>query len=301
MNFRNKYNDLFLNEKSFRKIYSTRDQNSHKGNFGYVAIIGGCEKYPGAVKLASLSLSALRAGCGVSRLIIPSCIYDSVSPYVITSTLVSFPSENGHMKFDPVIINESLSGINSASIGMGWGLYKENAEILEYILKYYNINIVIDADGLNVLSAYNKVNCLKESKCRIIITPHLKEFERLSGYSIESIKNDPVNCSKEFASKYGITVLLKGHTTIITNGEKLIFSDTGCAGMATAGSGDVLSGIITGILGFYDEDTVLAAACGAYINGLAGEAAERKTNQFSMISLDTALSISEAINKILSE
>ena len=302
-------NNIMINEieakrvspQDFSGIFQKRSDDSHKGNFGYVAILGGCKSYPGAIKLANLSVCALRSGCGVSRLIIPDCIYDSVSPMIVSSTLFTIPSENGYMIFNPNVIDESLKGISTLAIGMGWGQSEENLRILTYILQNYSINLVIDADGLNLISKYNKLQYLKNSNCRIIITPHLKEFERISGYKVDEIKQSPTHYAAEFALKYNVTVLLKGHQTITTDGKQTYSCDRGCVGMATAGSGDVLSGILAGILGYSNKNLPLISICAAYINGLAGEYAEKKSNPYSMISLDTAFSVSEAISSILNQ
>ena len=130
---------------------------------------------------------------------------------------------------------------------------------------------------------------LKKTKASVILTPHVKEFSRLCGESCEDILNDPVKYAKAYAVKYGVILLLKGTSTVITDGVTVYISDTGTSGMATAGSGDVLSGILTGIMGFANDDELLKAiASGAYINGACGELAEEKNTSYGMTASDTA-------------
>ena len=285
-----------LEKEDVKFLFSKRDENSHKGNFGYVGIMGGCIEYSGAVKLANLSSSSLISGCGVVRLIIPKEIEVSVMPYLLEQTLFTIESKDGHMLFDKNIIDKALEKLKALAIGMGWGESIDNAKILKYILETKDIPIVIDADGLNTLAKMDK-SILNKTKCKVILTPHLKEFSRISGYSLEEIENNKEKLAIDFAKKYNVILLLKGHKTIITNGEETYLVNSGCPGMATAGSGDVLSGILVGILG-YNEPNVLTIAGGAYLAGLAGEFAEKDLNDISMRASDTISKIPEAINEI---
>ena len=287
-----------LEKEDIKCLFPRRDENSHKGNFGYVGIMGGCIEYSGAVKLANLSSSSLVSGCGVVRLIIPKEIEVSVMPYLLEQTLFSIKSKNGHMLFDKNIINKALGKLKALAIGIGWGESIDNEKILKYILETKDIPIVIDADGLNTLAKMDK-NILNKTNCKVILTPHLKEFSRISGYSLEEIEKNKEKLATDFAKNYNVILLLKGHTTIITDGEETYLVKRGCPGMATAGSGDVLSGILVGILG-YNKPNVLTIAGGAYLAGLAGELAEKNLNDISMRASDTISKIPEAIDEIRS-
>ena len=287
-----------LEKEDIKCLFPRRDENSHKGNFGYVGIMGGCIEYSGAVKLANLSSSSLVSGCGVVRLIIPKEIEISVMPYLLEQTLFSIESKNGHMLFDKNIINKALEKLKALAIGIGWGESIDNEKILKYILETKDIPIIIDADGLNTLAKMDK-NILNKTNCKVILTPHLKEFSRISGYSLEEIEKNKEKLTTDFAKNYNVILLLKGHTTIITDGEETYLVKRGCPGMATAGSGDVLSGILLGILG-YNKPNVLTIAGGAYLAGLAGELAEKNLNDISMRASDTISKIPEAIDEIRS-
>lgn len=273
-----------------------RKNFSHKGIYGYTAIVGGCEEYSGAAKLANLSMASMKSGCGVSRLVVPASLAGAVSPYLLESTLFKMPDADGKMIFDAEKTDEALGGIASAAVGMGWGRSGEYPKILEYILKNTDINLVIDADGLNTLAQTDK-KILRETKCRVCLTPHIKEFERLSGFSREEITQNGIECAKRFAEENSVVLLLKGTTSIVTDGREVFLVNRGCAGMACGGSGDVLSGILAGIFG-YEPVTAKNAAMGAYIAGCAGEAAEREVGAVSMTSSDTVRHIGEAVREI---
>ena len=285
-----------LKKGDIKNIFPKRDENSNKGDFGYVGIMGGSVEYSGAVKLANLSLASLTSGAGVAMVIVPKTIVDGILPYLLEQTLALIPDIDGHMIFDKEKIDKSLEKLKALAIGMGWGEGKDNEKILTYILENYEIPVIIDADGLNTLAKMDR-EILNKTKCKVILTPHLKEFQRISGYDFEEIKKRPEELALEFTKKYNVILLLKGHKTIVTNGKEGYIVEKGCPGMATAGSGDVLSGILVGILG-YNRPCILSVAAGAYLAGLAGEIAENKLNDISMKASDTIANIPEAINEI---
>ena len=292
-----KENIYNIESSDIKEIFKTRDSESNKGDFGYVGILGGCENYSGAIKLANMSATTLRAGCGVVRLIIPKSIENFVAPYLLEQTMFTLDSnKDGNMIFDESKIKEALNKLKALAIGMGWGTGEDNEKILTYILENYEMPLVIDADGINCLSKMN-LKILKNYKGKIILTPHLKEFERISKVNIEDVKLNPIKYAKQFAKEYNVIVLLKGHITTITDGENVYLVKKGCPGMATAGSGDVLSGILVGILG-YNKPNILTIAAGAYLAGLAGEIAQEKYTDISMKSSDTIESIPDAIKAI---
>lgn len=280
-----------------QSIFKERRSDSNKGDYGYIGILGGCLEYSGAVKLADMSCSALRSGCGVVRVIVPKSIVKFICPQILEQTV--FPldcDEDSKMKYNPDQIDKSLQKLKAIAIGMGWGQNSNNEKILSYILENYNISVLIDADGLNTLSKMN-LEILNKTKCNVVLTPHLKEFERLSNISIKELKKNPLKHAQDFAQKYKCVLLLKGATTIVTDGKITYLVKRGCPGMATAGSGDVLSGVIAGLLGYNNLD-VLTISAGAYLAGLAGELAQDKYTDISMKSSDTIEFLPEAIKII---
>ena len=289
---------LVPEQEDIAPLFAPRAQNSHKGNYGYVAVMGGCIEYSGAAKLANMSASALRAGCGVVTLAVPQSIVGSVSPYLLESTLLPVPSdEQGHMLLCKEQLDQLLSRYAAIAIGMGWGRGAANAEILSYLLKSGQLPLIIDADGLNALAEMD-LSLLQSTKCRVILTPHLKEFERLCGLPIGEIQKDPVAHAEAFAKEYGVCLLLKGCCTVVTDGNVTYLCNRGCAGMATAGSGDVLSGILAGLCGYLTPNALTVAA-GAYLAGRAGELAEQSQNAISMVASDTVRHIAAAVSELI--
>lgn len=281
-----------------KKLLFARSNHSNKGTYGYLSIIGGSVQYSGAVKLANLAASAMRAGAGVVRLCVPREIVNGVMPYTLESTIYPLKSENGYIKFDEKETQGALNSTRAVAIGMGLGQEGDNEALIKYILENYEGNIVIDADGLNTLSKMD-LSILKNAKGTVVLTPHLKELERLSGTGIREIENSPVYYAKAFAKEYGVILLLKGPTTIVTDGDEVFLVNRGTAGMATAGSGDVLSGILVGLLATTEKrNPIESVYLGAYINGLAGEIASKEIGEISMLASDTASKIAEAIKEI---
>lgn len=273
--------------EDIEKLFSKREKEANKGDFGKVGILGGSINYGGAIKLATMSLASLRSGCGLVKVIVPNEIVSSLSPVLLEQTL--FPYE------DLEDIKNSIKDLCSLAIGMGWGYNEENLSILKYILENFQGNLVIDADGLNTLA--NHLEMLKASRANIVLTPHLKEFSRLTNLSIEEIEKNKIEIVKSLAKENRVILLLKGSTTIVTNGTDVYLINYGTPGMATSGSGDVLAGILAGLLGYLDYN-LLSISAGAIINGLAGELAEEKNTDISMIASDTISCIPDVIKKI---
>lgn len=283
-----------------KTMFPKRASFSNKGTYGYITLIGGSAEYSGAAKLANMALSSLKVGGGVVRLAVPKSISAGVMPYLLESTLCPLNDADGAILFNDRQIKKALKGAKAVAIGMGMGERAQTYEIVKYILENYEIPVIIDADGLNAISKYG-TECLKNTKCKVIMTPHPGEFARLYKKTVAEIENDPIRYSVEYARENSVVLLLKGPTTIVTDGEKVILSDTGCPGMATAGSGDVLSGILAGMCAANSTsgDMLLCVASGAYINGKAGEAAQAETNYVSMTSSDTVKCISGVISAVL--
>ena len=276
-----------------KDLVKERDIDANKGDFGKAGIYGGSIEYSGALKLAYLSLASLRSGCGIGRVLVKKEVLPLLGPNILEQTLYILPNYDDSF-YDK--LKASIKDLDSLAFGMGLGRDEHLEEILEFLIKNYTGNLIIDADGLNTLSSMD-LEILKERRCNILLTPHLKEFSRLCKKDIEEIKKDSLNIVKEFASTYKITVLLKGHTTIISDGNDTYLVTTGCAGMATAGSGDVLSGILSGLLSYLDFN-LLSISLGVLINGIAGIFAEEDNTDISMIASDTINNIGNAAKVI---
>lgn len=289
---------LLLEKSDVLRAFGKRKNNSHKGTYGYLALIGGCSKYSGAIRLANMAQSAMKSGAGVVKLAVPSGICDAVMPHLLESTLFPLKDEGGNIVFDELQLKELISGVSTVAVGMGIGNNEDTFRIIEFLLKNYEGKLIIDADGLNAL-AKDKDMLKKAKPCKIVLTPHPKEFSRLSGIDMDTVLDDPCIYAREFAKENGVIVLLKGSATVITDGNVVYISDRGSAGMATAGSGDVLSGVVAAMIS-YGEDALLSTAAASYVTGLAGELAAQTETEVSMVASDTVLHIGEAIKNIFS-
>ncbi|MBP3895711.1 MAG: NAD(P)H-hydrate dehydratase [Mogibacterium sp.] len=296
------YTKIRITENDVRRLLPDRPEDCQKGDFGYVALIGGSVEYSGAIRLAAMANVAMRSGAGVASVAAPESICPVIAGQILEATLIPLSETDGHLKFKDEELAKICRRYDVIAFGMGAGLSDETVKTVEYLLKTYDKTLIIDADGLNAMSKLDR-EIIRNSPARLVLTPHLKEFSRLSGMSIDEIREDPGLAAMNLAYELNANVLLKGSTTYVAgpdeavDGRRVFTVDRGCPGMATAGSGDVLSGILSAICVNADE-LALAAAAGAYINGLAGETAERKRSDITMLSSDTAMCIAEAIEQI---
>ncbi len=292
-----------LEEADVRALFPERPHESNKGNYGYLALIGGSVRYSGAIRLANIANSAVRTGAGVVKMAVPQGICTGIMPHILESTL--FPlsqGEDGFFRFQQTEWEELLRGTRAAAFGMGIGTSEDTKQAVRYLLKEYEGVLIIDADGLNALARVLQADgpgVLAGTKSKVVLTPHLKEFSRLSGYSIDEIRQSPIPLASEFAAKHNVVLLLKGPCTIITNGTDVLLCDRGCPGMAGAGSGDVLSGIIAAVCAANPDDLLHAAGAAAYINGAAGELAQEAYNDVTMTAADTAYHVRDVMVRLL--
>lgn len=283
-----------IEKADIARYFGPRPNFSNKGTYGYTAIIGGSKKYSGALRLAAMANAAMRAGAGVVKAGVPASLYHDLLPLILESTLFPITDDDGEMVFVKEEIDSLISNVKTAAFGMGIGVSAETGKILEYLLENFTGTLIVDADGLTLLSKLDREK-IRSKKCRLVLTPHIKEFERLSGHEKNEILEHSIDLACEYAVDIKAVVLLKGPSTIVTDGTNVDIVDAGCAGMATAGSGDVLSGILSATCA-YIPDTLMAVAAGAFINGKSGEAAQKKVNSVSMIAGDTVAEIAGVIS-----
>ncbi|WP_277220850.1 NAD(P)H-hydrate dehydratase [Peptoniphilus vaginalis] len=266
------YEEEIILDKEIKSLWKDRYDFGHKGDFGKIAIIGGSMGMTGSSYLASNA--ALKSGAGLVYNIVPREIFDIMSIKFIEPIAKTFDDLDEMEKF--------LEGIDALAMGPGMGLGAYGQEVFKKIIKTEK-NLLIDADGLNLLS--KNLNLLEERKnFTSILTPHEGEFARLTGLSIEEIKNNRKPVAEEFAKKYKVILVLKGHETIVTDGERTYINRTGNSGMATGGSGDVLTGIISALMKTYN--LLDAARLGVYVHGLSGDIFARKNSKTSLRARD---------------
>ena len=314
-----------LKIEDIAKIIPDRIKDSHKGTYGRVALLGGAVEYSGAIRLSAMALAALKAGAGLSTVAIPRYLVPIMSQNILEVMIYPIDSTNDEIVFNKDNIDGLINKVDVLTCGMGLGKSKAAHEIIYYIIKNFDGKLVLDADALNILS--ENIDLLNEAKCKIILTPHMMEFKRLYDAAfcsseensrgehcepdIKYYEDNKLDLAKKLVEKYNVTLLLKGSTTIVASSNvgasinvgasftspQIRFIDRGTPGMSTAGSGDALSGIITGLLG-YIENEFDATVAAAFINGMAGEFAARDEGEISMTASDTVKHISEAIKAI---
>lgn len=290
----------YLEASDVRLCLKDRPKDSNKGDFGYIALMGGCTQYSGAIRLAAMANCAMRAGAGVVSIVVPEHLCSLIAENILECTLFPMPEKDGHISYSEQSLDGLIARYRVIALGMGIGLSEDVKQTLEYLLKYYSGTLLIDADALSLL-AQTDMSMIKNTKAKLVLTPHVGEAARLWHCDTDTVLAKPLECAKSLAAEYNAVVLLKGSTTIVSDGKSAIFSDTGCPGMATAGSGDVLSGILSALIACNKEDLLLATAAGAYINGLAGELAQKEHGAISMIASDTVSKVEEAIKSIIDQ
>ena len=274
-----------------RKMLPSRKRNSHKGTYGKAAIVAGGEKYTGAAYLSTAA--CLRSGAGYTALFTPKGV---LSYYVLKAPeALLIPSNDGGMfEFNKETF-DSLLSYDAIAYGMGMGASEEVFKGAEYLLKEYKGKLILDADALNALALHREAidELFANKKCEVVLTPHLGEFSRLTGKSVEDISKDGIFVAQSFAKKLGASILLKNAVSVITDGDRVAMNATGNSGQAKGGSGDVLSGVIAGLCasgaGVFD-----GAACGAYLVGNAAEIAAREIGEYSLLATDVIARLGKA-------
>ena len=290
---------FLLEGKDVRGLFPPRKHFAHKGTYGYLGLIGGSLRYSGAIRLAAGANAAMRAGAGVVRIAVPRALCEPLMPLILESTLFPLSEGPAGIRFQESEWEELIRGLRVIAVGMGMEQSEAAREGIAFLLTRYTGTLIIDADGLNALAVLlrEQPELLRQTKAKVLLTPHPGEFSRLSGKSVGEIQAKGLALAESFAREQGTVVLLKGPATIVTDGKTTYLTDRGCPGMATAGSGDVLSGILAAVCAG-EAPLSLAAAAGAWLNGRAGELAQRRIGAVSMTAGDTAAALPEAVREI---
>ena len=267
-----------LDHNQVLKILPDRPDNGHKGTFGKILLLCGSRGYTGAAALAAMG--ALRTGAGLVYLGVPESIYDIEAVKLTEPVIIPLPDEKGTYSTKGIDqILTLMQGKDAILIGPGIGKTEGSYAVVQTVLKYFSGPVVLDADGINVMEAHKDI--LRERTAPTILTPHDGEFVRFGAI----LSDDRVDSASKLALDLGVIVLLKGHRTVITDGRKSYINTTGNPGMATGGSGDVLAGVITSLLG-QGVSPLEAAACGAWLHGAAGDICAREIGQYGMLPTD---------------
>ena len=267
-----------LNHELVLSLLPDRNPWGHKGNFGKLLLLCGSRGYTGAAFFAAMG--ALRAGAGLVFLGVPESIYGIEAVKLNEPVIFPLPDAGGRLSADAVPeILTRLPQMDAVLVGPGLGQSEGTLAVVRAVLEKAECPVVVDADGINVLSAHRDL--LRGRKSPTILTPHDGEFARLGGV----IGEDRMAAAAALAEELGCVALLKGHETCITDGTDGYLNPTGNPGMAVGGSGDVLAGVITALLGA-GLSPLEAAACGAWLHGAAGDRCAAELGQYGMLPTD---------------
>jgi NAD(P)H-hydrate epimerase len=272
-----------------------RPVDGHKGTFGKVAIIAGSIGMSGAAALAGRA--ALRSGAGLVRVATAKSVLSIVASIDPSYTTIPL-AEDSHGRISQKAINIIMDAVEDndcIAIGPGLGVSNQLQMVINALIQQEGLSLIIDGDGLNNLSRIG--DWPKKLKADIVLTPHPGEFQRLwKGLCRKQLPSSRNIQAVELAKLTKTVTLLKGSSTVVTDGQKVYVNTTGNPGMATAGSGDVLTGVITALAG-QGMSNFDASVLGVYIHGLAGDIAAKQIGQISLTSTDIIGALPEAFMK----
>ena len=269
---------MILRHEDVLALLPDRKENAHKGNFGKVLLLCGSRGFTGAAYLAAMG--ALRTGAGLVYLGVPESIYQIEAIKLNEAIVFPLPDREGMLCPEAIpLLADRLPQMDAVVLGCGLGQSQGAEGVVRWVLEQARCPLVLDADGINLLSRHRDV--LRGRAGATILTPHQGEFVRL-GFPIGE---DRMASARQAAQELGCVMVLKGHGTCVTDGQREYINPTGNPGMAVGGSGDVLSGIIGSLLG-QGLAPLEAAACGCWVHGAAGDQCARDLGQYGMLPTD---------------
>ena len=279
--------------QDFAKMVAPRREDANKGNYGHVLVIGGSLGKAGAAAMAGFS--ALRAGAGLSTVATAKSVLPTVAafhPELMTEPLAE--TEAGTIATGAgVRIEELLKSTTVAAIGPGISRDSHTATLVRSLVAHHTLPMVVDADGLNAFEG--RTSELNGKGRTLVITPHPGEMARLVGCSTAEVQNDRMGVARKFAREHELIVVLKGHRTLVVqpDGEAWV-NMTGNPGMATGGTGDILTGMVAGMLAQHPNDVQLAVCAAVHLHGLAGDVMRERVGEHSLVATDLPEGLPEA-------
>lgn len=277
----------------FKKFLPKRNPDTDKRDYGRVLVVAGSPGYIGAAYFTSAA--AMRTGSGLVVLAAPETVYPILAAKlneVIVRSFSAIPG-GGFSKRALIGIKEEANQADVLAIGPGLARHPQTAALVKDLILEVNKPVILDADGLNAFEGREKA--LRRHRGPLVMTPHQGEFARLTGKSKEEIQSQKTSLVKQFAETTGGVVLFKGHRTLVASPDGMLYENqSGNPGMATAGSGDVLTGMIASLVG--QKIPLYQAAClGAYLHGAAGDLAAKEKGEYGLIAGDILDKIPQAI------
>ena len=286
-----------ITPQMLRPLIPERTPESHKGTFGHVLVLAGSRGFTGAAKLTAEA--ACRSGAGLVTVGIPEPLADIIAVMLLEAMSLPLPATPAE-SFSPAAVGPALDAAQTRQavvLGPGISQHEGTRRFVAEFVAQCPVPLLIDADGLNCLS--QDLAPLTRAKAPIIVTPHPGEMARLCGCSTAQVQAARAAIASEFARNHNCIVILKGSRTIVASPRGTCYTNpTGNPGLATGGTGDVLSGVVGGVLaqGLAGED---AARLGVYLHGHAGDLAARRMTQQAMLARDVLAALPRAWQTLL--
>lgn len=277
-------------------VIDPRPAESNKGNYGHVLVIGGSLGKAGAAAMAGIS--ALRVGAGLSTVATAKSVLPTVAgfhPELMTEPLVETEAGTIATGAD-VRIEELLKSMTVIAIGPGISRDPRTATLVRWIVAHHHLPMVVDADGLNAFQGHT--DQLNGNGRTLVITPHPGEMARLAGLSIAQVQQDRLGVARKFARERELIVVLKGHRTLVVqpDGEAWV-NTSGNPGMATGGTGDILTGMVAGMMAQDSSEAMLATVAAVHLHGLAGDVMREAVGEHSLVATDLLRGLPEAFRR----
>lgn len=291
-----KLNSLLITKEVVADLLPKRHPEGHKGDYGRVLVIGGSEGLTGAVALTSMA--ALRAGAGLVTLAVPKSLH-GIMEVKLTEVMTKPLPETERKSISRDALEDALAlaeTMDVVALGPGMSTDPAATGFVTDLVPRLTRPTVIDADGLNAM--VGNLDILKDCKAGLVLTPHPGEMARLMGMEVEEVQGNRIEVAKEFATKYKVTLVLKGACSLVAGSQgELFVNQRGNPGMATGGTGDILTGIISGLLG-QGLSPLEAAVAGVYLHGCAGDLAAFSYGEASLVAGDILNQLPEAFKEM---
>lgn len=267
----------YLDHDSVLQILPDRKPESHKVDYGRILMLCGSLGYTGAAALAAMG--ALRCGAGLVYVGVPKCIYTIEAIKLTEAIVYPLPDNDGRICINAMDeISDLIQKMDAVLIGPGLGCSYDTFEVTRFVLENFNGPVILDADGINVIAQHKDI--VRSRTGQTVLTPHPGEFARLcSDYACNA------ESARRLAQELDAIIVLKGHRTVVTDGATTYVNTTGNPGMAVGGSGDVLAGMITALIG-QRIAPLEASACGVWLHGAAGDRCADELGQYAMLPSD---------------
>ena len=279
-------------------LIGPRPAASNKGSFGHVLVLGGSTGKAGAAAMAGMA--ALRAGAGLSTVATAKSVLATVASF--HAELMTEPLEETEAgsialaSLQPGRLDALVKAKTVLAVGPGISRHPETAEFVRSVVKKYKVPIVLDADGLNAFEG--RAAELKTKAGTLVITPHPGEMARLAGSTIPAVQHDRLNVARTFARDHALIVVLKGHRTLMAQPDGTVWvNTTGNPGMATGGTGDILTGMVAGLMAQNPDRIAEAVIAAVHLHGLAGDVARESMGEHSMVATDLLKALPEAFRR----